>query len=94
MDGLRYGPLPSYEETREGGVILECCLIIIQMFTNAMLDFFLRSSIVDAESQGYLPELCFLFRLEGARVHGCCHRGEGQRWWFGEYELNQHQQIA
>jgi len=77
MAELRYGPLSS-KETREGGIILERGLIVIKMFSDSLLEFLLRSSIPDAESQGYLLEFCFLLRLECARVRSCGHRVRGQ----------------
>ena len=77
------GPPPSDEETRERGVIFEHDLIVIQMFTDSVGDFLLGASVADAEGHGYLLELRFLFWLEGARVHGCCHRVRGRWWWFG-----------
>lgn len=103
MDDLLYGSSPFEEETREGGIILQRGLIVIKIFSDSLLEIFLRSRIADTESQGYLLELQFLLRLEGARVYGCCHRvrvvANDDEWdnvvWDEEqYELNQHQQIA
>lgn len=98
LAGWLYALLP-FEEARENGVIFERGLIVIEMFSDALLEVFPRAKVANVESQGYPLELRFLLGLESARVHGCCHRvrrcleldgGEGE----GQYELNQHQQIA
>lgn len=102
MVGLLHSLLPS-KETREDGIILKRDLIIIKMFSDSLLEFFLRSSFSDVEGRGYLLELCFFLGLEGARVYSRCHRvravanddnwdngGSGE----GQYEPHQHQQIA
>lgn len=74
MNELLYDSLPFKEEAREGRIILERDLIVVKMFSDSLLELFLRSRIADTESRGYLLELCLLLRLEGARVHSCCHR--------------------
>lgn len=56
MDDLLYGS-PPFEETREGGIILQRGLIVIKMFSDPLLEFLLRSRIADTESQGYPLEL-------------------------------------
>ena len=102
MGKILYGLLP-FKETREGGLILERGLIVIKMFSDSLLQVFLRSSLANVESKGYLLELCFLLGLEGTRVHSRYHRVRGvandDSWDNGgsdegQYEPNQHQQIA
>ena len=74
--------------------MLERGLIVVEMFSDALLEIFPRPRLADMERRGNLLELCFLLGLEGARVHGRCHRVRVDNGGLREGQYEPNQQIA